>query len=103
MIVGRIFGWLLIAASLAAAGRELVSWLETGAYRTVAAGELWYDLDPASLNLVQAVVQRYLLPELWDPVIATALLAPAWALLSIPGLALAVLFRRRRRRRRRRW
>ena len=100
IIVGRIFGWLLIAASLAAAGRELVSWLETGAYRTVAAGELWYDLDPASLNLVQAVVQRYLLSELWDPVIATALLAPAWALLSIPGLALAVLFRRGRRRRR---
>ncbi len=99
MIVGRIFGWLLIAAALPAAGGELVSWFETGAYRTVAAGELWYDLNPASLNLVQAVVQRYLLAELWEPVIATALLAPAWACLGIPGLALALLFRRPRRHR----
>ena len=99
MIVGRILGWLLVAAALATAGWEVWRYFDTGAYVIVAAGELWYALGRGSLNLTQSVIQRYLHPALWDPVIVTVLLAPAWAILGAAGIALHYLFRKRPKRR----
>jgi hypothetical protein len=89
-------GWLLLGAAIAALGNELGLALEGGAYRPIAAGELWYRLDVSSLNLVQAITQRYLHPALWDPVIAGILQWPAWSLLGGPGAALIVAFPWRR-------
>ncbi|MCR9242245.1 MAG: hypothetical protein NXH87_12770 [Rhodobiaceae bacterium] len=51
-------------------------------------GEIWFSLSPDSLNLMQAVTQRYVSPELWDPTIVAVLKLPA--VLSL-GL-LAALF-----------
>ncbi len=51
-------------------------------------GALWYEIDNGSLNLVQALVQRYLHPAIWDPGIQTLLTAPAFAAF----FALAFLF-----------
>lgn len=63
-------------------------------------GEIWYRLDAGSLNLTQAVVERYLWPPLWDPGVITLLQLPATLLLA--GLALLLLLlclvRARRRR-----
>jgi len=95
MILGRIIGYLLLLAAVAALAYDAVAWLDTGAFAPQAAGELWFRLHHGSLNLSQAVVQRYVDPRLWDPVIVTALLAPAFAVLGLPGLLLAILFRRR--------
>ncbi|MEQ9642017.1 MAG: hypothetical protein RIM84_18485 [Alphaproteobacteria bacterium] len=55
------------------------------------AGELWFRLDVESLNLVQAVTQRYLAPWLWDPAIVTLLQWPAWLVASIPAALAAVV------------
>lgn len=101
-VAGRILGWLLVAAAIAAVGAELLASLEAGGWRPLALGELWYRLDAPSLNLAQAVIQRYLLPALWDPVIATVLTWPAWLVAGVPGLVLLFLTRRRNRRRRNR-
>lgn len=101
MIVGRILGWLLIGAALAVLVAEIVAWIEVGAYRPIAAGELWFDLHAASLNGVQAGIQRYLFPALWDPIVVTILLLPAWTVLGLPGLALLWGCRRRTTRSRR--
>ena len=95
MIVGRIAGWLLIAGALLAAGREIVRSLEAGHWLPITAGELWAGIDFASLNLVQAVIQRYLHPAIWEPGVVTLLLWPAWIVLLVPGVLLVVLFRRR--------
>ena len=47
-------------------------------------------IDIGSLNLSQAVIQRYISPWLWDPAIQTVLTAPAWLVLAIIAvLALA--------------
>lgn len=89
-------GWLLIFAAVAALAYELGLAWQNGAYRMVAAGELWYRLDPSSLNLSQAIVQRYLHPVLWNPVIVSLLQWPAWSLLGGPGVLLVVLFPWRR-------
>ncbi len=91
MIIGRLIGWLITAAALMAVGAEVVAALETNAYRGLALGELWYLLNRDSLNLMQAVTQRYLLPILWDGAVVL-LLQPAWIVLGITGPVLVLLF-----------
>jgi hypothetical protein len=95
MVVGRIIGWLFVLAAIAAAAHDMVAWYDTGTYQAMPLGQLWFELDKASLNLVQAVIQRYLVPELWDPVIVSLLLAPAWSVFAVPAIVLLVLCRRR--------
>lgn len=94
----RAVGWLLLASALAALAFEGTNWLASGEWRVFAAGELWFMLDNESLNLVQAVTQRYLHPAVWDPVAIELLQWPAWALFGAPAILLLVLCRRRRRR-----
>ncbi len=95
MVVGRVVGWLLIVLAVATAGHEVIASLDTGAYDRLAFGELWAKIDIASLNLIQAVIQRYVWVWLWDGVILNLLLLPAWAVLSVPGMLLVLGFRER--------
>jgi hypothetical protein len=88
--VGRTIGWGLIGLALAALGYEALAALQGGGWRMIAAGELWYALDRGSLNVAQAITQRYLHPALWDPIIQGLLTWPAWSLLGAPGVALVV-------------
>jgi hypothetical protein len=90
MLILRVLGLLLLVPTLASVVWEFVGWVQHGRWSIISAGELWFRLDSASLNLVQAVIQRYLLAELWDPVIQTVLTWPAWAVLGVPALALIV-------------
>ncbi len=101
MIVGRVVGWLLIVLAVATAGHEVISSLDAGAYDWLAFGALWAKIDIANLNLVQAVVQRYISVWLWDGVIVNLLRLPAWAVLSVPGILMVLGFRVREGRRRR--
>lgn len=94
-IAGSV-GWVLAAAALMAFAYELISFAETGTYRLIPAGELWFKIHAASLNMVQAVVQRYLHPLLWDPIIATVLQWPAWSLLGAPAAVLIAITPSRR-------
>ena len=93
----RIVGWSLLLLAAAALGWEIIVWGLTGQYETRLPGQIWAAIDRPSLNLTQAVVQRYILPELWDFVLLPILLAPLWLVLAVPGLLLAVLCRYRLR------
>ena len=64
-----------------------------------ALGEIWFALAPGSLNLAQAIVQRYISPAAWDPAMIWLLGQPAAAVFGVVALALvaAVLERRRGR------
>ncbi len=86
----RALGWALVILALAACAYELHASIETGGYRMIEAGALWFRLDVESLNLAQAIVQRYIHPYLWDPLIAGMLQWPAWSLLGGPGVALVL-------------
>lgn len=99
MIVGRIIGWLFLAAAAAVLVWDVVVWVDAGAFPATALGQHWYDVDRSSLGLVQVVIERYIWPPLWPPV-AWILLRPAWLVFGILGLALTLIFRRRRHRRR---
>lgn len=81
----RFIALILICAALACGVYDLVDG------RFHALGEIWYMLAPGSLNLAQAVTQRYLLPELWDPVIVWILQWPAGAIFSLVGLVVLIL------------
>ena len=96
----RLIGWLFVLFAAMALGLGGWYWAATGEFRLVATGELWYRIDPGSLNLLQAVTQRYVSPALWDVVTDYVLLQPAALVLAVPGLLLLLITRRRERRRR---
>jgi len=98
MIVGRLIGWVAFLAGAAVLVRDGLVWINTKHWAPIALGQLWYQLDRSSLNLVQAVIQRYIHPFLWDPIIVTILLSWAFAVLMILGVLLLVVFRKRVRR-----
>ncbi len=102
MIVGRIIGWLLLAlaALLALGGVVLAIKGQTVAQVT---GGVWYQVHSDSLNLSQAITQRYIHPSLWDPVAIAILNWPLWLAIlvvvlvpAVIGLALVKLCRPRR-------
>jgi hypothetical protein len=100
MVVGRFLGWLIIIAGLAVLARDVIAGIETGVWAPIALGQLWFDIDRSSLNLAQAVVQRYISPVLWDPVIVWVLYRWAFAIFLILGAIFLSVFRRRARPRR---
>jgi len=95
VIIGRIIGWALLAIGLMLIGSELLASLNAGEWAPQLLGQLWFEFDSESLNFTQAIIQRYLLPQLWDPVIIELLLWPAWVVFIVPGIVLSFIFRKR--------
>lgn len=93
-------GALFLLAAAGAFGYELARQSEGEAFEFQPLGQIWFDIDAASLNLFQAIVERYITPKLWDMVILPVLYWPAFLVFLVPGLALfllCMLIRRRRR------
>lgn len=65
-------------------------------YRPAALGLYWHEWDAASLNLLQAVIERYVLPQLWSFVLLPLLLTPAWMVAALSGAALIALSQKRK-------
>jgi hypothetical protein len=55
-------------------------------------GELWNDINQASQQAFQSVVEDFS-PLLWNSVMKLLLNQPAWAILGILGILLMLLFR----------
>lgn len=92
---GRAVALLLALSGLWLLGADAVRTVANGALSLKPLGQVWYEIDAASLNLAQAVVERYLFPELWDPVITTFLNWPAWVLPFALAAILALVTRPR--------
>ena len=73
---------------------------ETGGTRFMALGALWFWISPGSLNLVQAVTERYLSVALWDHIVFPLVQQPAVLVFGLASAALGtltwILGRRRR-------
>ena len=91
MILARLIGWIVFLAGAAVLVRDFLVWVDTKTWAPIALGQLWYQLNRSSLNLVQAVIQRYIHPFLWDPIIVTVLLWWAFAVLMVLGLLILAL------------
>jgi hypothetical protein len=94
-MIGRLIGWIMFLAGAAVLVRDLLVWIDTKRWAPLVLGQLWYEFSRSSLNLVQAVTQRYIHPFLWDPIIVSILLSWAFAVLMVLGMLLLVVFRRR--------
>ena len=103
--LGCFFGWLFALATFAVAGWEFLARDPEKGFELRPAGELWKSIDLGSLNLVQAVIERYIGPPLWDHVVFKLLLLPSIVIPLVPALVLLALcyLRVRRRRKRRRF
>ena len=98
----RALAVLFILLGLIALAVDLYSSLSTdGLIRLAALGDWWFWIHPDSLQLAQAVVQRYISPALWDPGIQTLLEWPAAADFAGLGAIFWLLHRWKRRRWRR--
>ena len=96
-MIGRLIGWIIFLAGVSVLARDVLVWVDTKHWSPIALGQLWYDLNRSSLNLVQAVVQRYIHPFLWDPIIVSILLCWAFAVLMVLGVLILALSGRRTR------
>ena len=98
MLILRLIGlWLMLLAVVALVydGTRILA--DDGRLVFTSLGEHWYSIDPASLNTAQAGIERHVAPFLWDPIISTILLTPAWIVAGILGALVYLLGDRRKR------
>lgn len=55
-------------------------------------GNLWHSKAPESLNLTQAVIQRYIHADVWSHVLLPVLLAPAIVVFSVIAILALLLW-----------
>jgi len=90
LTTGQWVGLTFLLAAAVLLGRDvLVGWTTAQSVPT-SFGELWHSVSPASLNLAQAVIQRYLHPVLWTEVVQPLLLVPAAAVFGGIGVVALV-------------
>lgn len=92
----HIVAWVALIVALVIAIRDGLSSLEQSALVIRPLGQIWYEIDRGSLNLVQAVVERYLTPALWDPLIVSFLQVPGVLAFGVIGLGFMALSYSRR-------
>ena len=90
----RIVGWLLIVLGVAAVIFDARA-AEEG-FRLRAVGEVWFQLHPDSLQLLQPALERHVAVWLWDPVMLTLLTWPLAPVLAVPGVLLLLIRRRKK-------
>jgi len=96
MIVLRILGLLFLAGGFVSLVVDGVASIASGSLVMTPLGQAWFNVHPASLNLTQAVIERYTFPFLWDPVFVSVLFLPSWIVFAVLGAVLYYIGRRRR-------
>ena len=95
----RLLGWAVILLALAEFGFSAWNWMGGGRTPFRSVGEFWFANHPNSLQLAQPAIERYVLPDLWNPVIVTFLTWPLVAVLLVIGAVLVLLARAGKRKR----
>ncbi|MEM7171123.1 MAG: hypothetical protein AAF530_13200 [Pseudomonadota bacterium] len=84
----RIIAWILLFIAIGLLGRDLIAWASVGSFEITPLGKLWFHIDAASLNGLQAGIERYLSEALWWYMVEPLLRVPAVLYFLIPGLLL---------------
>jgi len=95
MIVLRVLGLSLVAIAFITLVVDGTRSIAASAIVITPLGEGWFKLHAPSLNLIQALIERYTLPFLWDPVFLNILLLPVWLVIAAFGFTLVYLGSRR--------
>jgi len=103
MFLFILLGCLLLVATGVALVADIMRAIDVGQFTLTPLGKTWFDLDDSSsLNFSQAIIQRYVAPEIWDPGIITVLNWPTVYVAAGTGvflLLVAGMLRTKKRRR----
>jgi hypothetical protein len=97
MLLRMLGGWSLIVAIIALVWDATTSSGSPAGFVATSLGRHWFTFSQASLNLVQASLERYVHPFLWDPVLVEVLKLPTFVFFGAIGILLFVASRRRRK------
>ncbi len=89
--LGCFLGWPFAIATFAVAAWEFIAREPEKGFELRPAGQMWYLIDKDSLGLFQVVVERYIWPPLWDPVIFSLLQLPSIVIPLVPALVFLTL------------
>ena len=89
----RLIGLLLLVFGFLSLVYDGARTIADQTLRITRLGELWNDINQASQQSFQAMVEGFS-PLLWNSVMKVILNQPAWAVIGIVGIALLLLFRR---------
>jgi hypothetical protein len=89
-----ILGLAFIAVSILALGWDAqLSFAEAEpTFKPI--GLYWYELHVGSYNGIQVLLERYIWPPLWDPVLLSIIQWPVWVLFLPIGILLFIFGRR---------
>ena len=90
-MVAKFLGWLFMAAAVFAGVRDGMHYHATRQIVFAPLGKLWYEIDAGSLNLVQAVIERYIHPFLWQNVVSVILQWSATITFGAIGIVLLLI------------
>lgn len=57
-----------MAVAAVAIATDIMAGVNSGRFQPRSLGQHWFDLHPPSLNLSQALIQRYVHPSVWVPI-----------------------------------
>ena len=92
-----IGGWSILAGVVALVADVTRAYESGGKLAFSSLGKDWYAISPATLNMLQAGIERHVHPALWDPVMLNVLKAPAFGVLAGLGVVLYIIGLRHRR------
>ncbi|MDB5585586.1 MAG: hypothetical protein JWP26_556 [Devosia sp.] len=98
-LVLRILGTWLVGLALVLAVIDGTKSLGASQLVLTSLAETWTSVNPASLSAVQAFFNSRYFADLLDGTMAALLSYPAFAVIAVPGILLALLGRRPRRER----
>ena len=96
--VFRLAALLVLAVAVIMAVLDATRSIAAGALVLTPLGQSWFSVSPGTLNLAQALIQRYLAPEIWDPFMIWVLTLPGFAVMTALAFLLYLPGRRWRRR-----
>lgn len=94
----RMFALFFLAVAVILAVIDATHSVAAGSLVASPLGQSWYSVSPSTLNLAQAVVQRYTLPFVWDPVMIWILTFPGFAVFAALALVFYIIGHKPRRR-----
>lgn len=95
-ILRMLGGWAIVVAIIAFVYDVTVALNAGTPIAFTNLGRHWFWLSSGTLNLVQASLERYVHPVLWDPMFVSVLKLPTWVFFL--GLAVLLYLAGRRRR-----
>ena len=84
----RLLGFVCVVLGIRLFIIDVIAWIHQGAIEFVPAQQTWLSRDPDSLFTLSNWLWEGSVPMLWDPILVTLLVLPAWVLLIAPGALL---------------